>query len=54
MDVIKYVDLVEHIRMENEKSVIQPVRKAAAMAVIKKPFASRYEKEEISIQDGLR
>ena len=45
MDVRKYVDLIEEIRMENDKPVNPPVRKAAAMAVIKNPFASTYEED---------
>jgi hypothetical protein len=43
MDVRKYVDLVEETHMENGRPVVPPVRKAAAVAVIKNPFAGRYE-----------
>jgi hypothetical protein len=43
MDVRKYVDVVEEIRMENGKPVNPPVKKAAAIAVIKNPFATKYE-----------
>ena len=43
MDVRKYVDLVEEIHMENDRPVVPPVRKAAAVAVIKNPFAGGYE-----------
>jgi hypothetical protein len=44
MDVRKYVDLVEETLMENGRPVVPPIRKAAAVAVIKNPFAGRYEK----------
>jgi len=43
MDVRKYVDVIEEIRMENGKPVHPPARKAAAVAVIRNPFAGAYE-----------
>lgn len=43
MDVRKFVELVEETHMENGRPVVPPVRKAAAVAVIKNPFAGRYE-----------
>ncbi len=43
MNLRKYVDLVEEIHMENGRPVNPPVRKAAAVAVIKNPFVGRYE-----------
>ena len=43
MIVRKYVDIVEEIHMENEQPVNPPAKKAAAVAVIKNPFAGRYE-----------
>jgi len=45
MDVRKYVDLVEEIRMENGQGVNPPCRKAAAVAVIRNPFAGRYAED---------
>jgi hypothetical protein len=51
MDVRKYVDLIEEIRMENGKAVDPPTRKAAAVAVIKNPFAGIYEEDLQSLID---
>ncbi len=45
MDVRKYFDLIEETRMENGKTVNPPTRKAAAIAVIKNPFAGTYEED---------
>lgn len=45
MDVRKYVDLIEEIRTENGKPVNPPARKAAAIAVIRNPFAGAYEED---------
>lgn len=39
MEVRKYVDIVEEIQMDNGKSVAPVIKKAAAVAVIKNPFA---------------
>jgi hypothetical protein len=43
MDVRKYVDLIEEIRLENGKPVDPPARKAAAIAIIKNPFVDTFE-----------
>ena len=43
MEVRKYVDLIEEIRMENGKPVDPPARKAAAIAIIKNPFVDTFE-----------
>jgi hypothetical protein len=51
MDVRKYVDLIEEIRMENGQPVNPPARKAAAIAVIKNPFAGAYEEDLESLTD---
>jgi hypothetical protein len=45
MDVRKYVDLIEDIRTDNGKPVNPPARKAAAVAIIKNPFAGRFEED---------
>lgn len=42
MDVRKYCDLIEEIRMDNGRQVDPSVRKAAAMAVVKNPYAGTY------------
>ncbi len=42
MDVRKYLTVVEETAMEGGKKVDPPTRKAAAMAVIKNPFAGKY------------
>jgi len=45
MDVRKYVDLIEDIRTDNGKPVNPPARKAAAIAIIKNPFAGKFEED---------
>ncbi len=42
MEVRKYLTVVEETAMEGGKKVDPPTRKAAAMAVIKNPFAGKY------------
>jgi hypothetical protein len=42
MKVRKYVTIVEETAMEGGKKVDPPTRKAAAIAVIKNPFAGKY------------
>lgn len=42
MEVRKYLTVVEETEMEGGKKVDPPTRKAAAMAVIKNPFACKY------------
>ena len=42
MEVRKYVTIVEETAMEAGKKVDPPTRKAAAVAVIKNPFAGQY------------
>ena len=43
MEIRKIVKIVEETRMEMGKSVDPPTRRAAVLAVIKNPFAGRYE-----------
>jgi hypothetical protein len=43
MEIRKIVTILEETRQEMGKPVQPPTRKAAAMAVIKNPFANRYE-----------
>ncbi len=42
MDVRKYMTIVEETVIEGGKKVDRPTRKAAALAVIKNPFAGKY------------
>ena len=42
MEIRKYVTIVEETVMEGGKKVDPPTRKAAAIAVIKNPFAGKY------------
>lgn len=42
MEVRKYITIVEETAMEGGKRVDPPTRKAAAIAVIKNPFAGKY------------
>jgi hypothetical protein len=43
MEIRKMVKIVEETRMEGGKPVSPPARRAAAVAVIKNPFAGRFE-----------
>ncbi|MFP3928229.1 MAG: amino acid synthesis family protein [Desulfobacteraceae bacterium] len=45
MEVRKYVTTMEEIHMEGGKKMDPPGRKAAAMAVIRNPFAGRYQED---------
>jgi hypothetical protein len=42
MEILKYVTIVEETLKEGGKKVDPPTRKAAAIAVIKNPFAGKY------------
>lgn len=48
MEIRKIVTIVEEIQREGEKEISPPTRKGAAVAVIKNPFAGRYE-EDLSL-----
>ena len=43
MDIRKYVDIVEEIKMENGQAVDPVVKKAAAVAVLENPFVRTYQ-----------
>lgn len=43
MEIRKTVTVVEEILEEGGRSLLTPIRKAAAIAVIRNPFAGRYE-----------
>ena len=45
MEIRKLVTIVEETMMEMGKSLSKPTRKAAAVAVIKNPFAGRYQED---------
>lgn len=45
MDIRKYVDIIEEIHSENGKKVEPNIKKAAAVAVIKNPFAGCYQED---------
>jgi hypothetical protein len=56
MEIRKIVKIVEETRMEMGKPIDPPTRRAAAVAVIKNPFAGRYEEnleELINIGEKL-
>lgn len=56
MEVRKYITIVEETAIEGGKKVDPPTRKAAAIAIIKNPFAGKYvEKldELIDVGDAL-
>ncbi|OIQ59358.1 amino acid synthesis family protein [Neomoorella thermoacetica] len=51
MEIRKLITIVEETRIEGEKSLAKPVRKAAAVAVIKNPFAGRYQEDLTELMD---
>jgi len=54
MEVRKYVTIVEETAMDGGREVNPPTRKAAAIAVIKNPFASKYvEKLDELVEVGV-
>ena len=52
MEVRKYVTIVEETAMEGGKKIDPPTRKAAAVAVIKNPFAKKYADNLDLLIDG--
>jgi hypothetical protein len=51
MEIRKLVTVVEETRSEMGRSVEPPTRKAAAMAVLKNPFAGRYVEDLAPLMD---
>jgi len=51
VEIRKVVTIVEEIQREGEKEVSPPTRKGAAVAVIKNPFAGKYEKDLSVLMD---
>ncbi|MDH5695593.1 MAG: amino acid synthesis family protein [Dehalococcoidia bacterium] len=45
MEIRKLVTTVEEIKMEMGKNLPKPIRRAAAVAVIKNPFAGKYQED---------
>jgi len=45
MKIRKFVTIVEDTRLEMDRAVEPPVRRAAAVAVIKNPFAGKYQED---------
>ena len=45
MEIRKLVTIVEETMMEMGKTLAKPVRRAAAAAVIKNPFAGKYQED---------
>ncbi len=52
MEIRKIVTIVEETLIEGEKTLEKPVRKAAALAVIKNPFAGRYVEDLSELMDA--
>jgi len=51
MEVRKYMTIVEDVRFEGGKEVSGPCRRAAAVAVIKNPFAGKYVEDLTPLMD---
>ena len=45
MEIRKLITTVEEIKMEMGKNLPKPIRRAAAVAVIKNPFAGKYQED---------
>jgi hypothetical protein len=45
MEIRKIVTVVEDIFMDGERKVVRPVRKVAAIAVIRNPYAGTYQED---------
>lgn len=53
MEIRKLVTIVEDIYIDGEKKAEKPIRKVAAVAVIKNPFAGKYEEKlDVLIDTG--
>jgi hypothetical protein len=51
MEVRKYVTIVEDVRREGGREVSPPARRAAAVAVIRNPFAGDYAEDLTALMD---
>ncbi|MFB0521752.1 MAG: amino acid synthesis family protein [Desulfatiglandales bacterium] len=55
MEIRKMVTIVEETRKEMEKDLPEPVKRAAAIAVIKNPFAGKYQEDLSELtEDGAK
>lgn len=45
MEIRKIITIIEEIYSDGEKKVERPIKKVAALAVIKNPYAGRYEED---------
>ncbi len=52
MDIRKLVTMVEETRREQGRAVLPAARKAAAVAVIRNPYAGRYDEELEDLQEA--
>ncbi|MBA7629860.1 hypothetical protein ES703_37367 [subsurface metagenome] len=55
MEVRKFVTIVEETRKEMEKDLPKPIKRAAAIAVIKNPFSGKYQEDLSELtEDGVK
>lgn len=55
MEIRKMVTIVEETRKEMERDLPEPVKRAAAIAVIKNPFAGKYQEDLSELtEDGAK
>jgi len=51
MEVVKYVTILEEIHLDGSRKMDPPGRRAAAVAVIRNPFAGKYVEDLSSLMD---
>ena len=51
MEVRKYVTIIEEVRTEGGKKLEKPIKKVAALAVLRNPFAGKYQEDLKEIVD---
>ncbi|MGD9577900.1 MAG: amino acid synthesis family protein [Syntrophorhabdus sp.] len=51
MEIRKIVTIVEEVYEEGEKKIDKPIRKAAALAVLKNPYAGKYQEDLSALID---
>jgi len=55
MEIRKVVTIIEETRKEIGKNLPKPIKKAAAMAIIKNPFAGKYQEDLSELtEDGVK
>ena len=50
-DIRKLATFIDEIHKEADREIVPPVRRAAAVAVIRNPFAGRYEEDLLDLMD---